>query len=309
MRHVELQAARRKERLVVGIDGDRHRRAAEPLGEVQERFGAGVEHRADAPLDPPEAHLPVHAQVRPAFQSGCVLLHTVDRNPVALEIERRLAEGGARIGAQERRMALVERLVELGLDALLAADLRAQQPFAPEPVHPGAAEQRAEVVRRLAAEIRSEVQAEPQVVRAPGLLDRRNPEDRAVALAHHVVVERLQVAVVELAHQVARQGARVQRLALLLRDAAPDRLGTHEAGCLDAHLVHDRRCMRLGKAHAFLPCGVGLRRDGEPPQLVCGKLRRLAPARRGVDLARERGRGDVAQVGADVHVARPQLAH
>ena len=119
----------------------------------------------------------------------------------------------------------------------------------------------------------------------------------------------MQVAVVELAHQVAGQAPRIQRLALLLRDAAADRAGAHEARGPDRHLVHDRRLVGRHQAHALLERRVFARRQRQPLELV-GRLERgLAPVGRGVELARERGRVDVAELGPDVDVAGPEQRH
>src|SRR5207244_697595 len=126
-----------------------------------------VEHRADAPLEPADARLAVDAEVQAAVEADARILDSIDRDAVALEIEAELAQRRARGGPHEEALARVERLVELGADALHAADLRRDEPVGAEGVEPGALVERAQLVLRLRAEIGGEVEAEAQIVRAP----------------------------------------------------------------------------------------------------------------------------------------------
>src|SRR6185436_986662 len=122
----------------------------------------------------------------------------------------------------ERSLARVERLVELGADVLVAADLRGHEPFAAEPIEPGALVERAQLVLRLGAKVGGDVEAETQVVGAPRLLHGRDAQDRLVALAQDTIVQRLEIPLAVLLDKILGERLRIERLALLLADAATD---------------------------------------------------------------------------------------
>ena len=77
---------------------------AEALRQVEERVRPGVEHRAEAPLDPAQARLAVDAEVGAGLDAGAVVLDAIDRDAVAAEVERRLLERGAGERAHEARV-------------------------------------------------------------------------------------------------------------------------------------------------------------------------------------------------------------
>src|SRR5262249_42954834 len=90
--------------------------------------------------------------------------------------------------------AFVDRLIELGEDARVVADLNLGQPLASEPVHPGLAIAREYVERAQAAEIGREPHAEAQVVGTPGLLARLDQQDALAVFLRDPVTDALEIA-------------------------------------------------------------------------------------------------------------------
>ena len=168
--------------------------------EIAAALELAARQRRIADQHAPPAGAPVHAETDLApvgdlaaeVQPALTLAHAVLGDAVAiaqlehaalLEIELRRDE----VAAGQR-----QRLVELGEELRVLADLHVGEPFAAEPVQLGGDEAQRRVVTAVALEVVFEVQADAHVVRAPALAAQVELQAGAALVFDQLVVDRLE---------------------------------------------------------------------------------------------------------------------
>ena len=201
----------------------------------------------------------------------------------------------------------VQRVVDLGVPARHLADLQLVAPLAAVGVQPVAVVADLDVEAAAAAEVGSEVEADAEVVRAPGLVLEVEHETVALGAGDEQVVGAQVVAAGREPARIALGLGRIEGLAGPGLELGREALRVGQLRALEAD-ERDPRLRLAGLRPGGAPLrvgGLGQRERGEP------RRQRLAAALAGGDqLARalEVRRGELAQLGRDQHVLRAQRA-
>ena len=136
--------------------------------------------------------------------------------------------------------AVPDRLVELGPEQRIGADLQVSLPFRAVTVHLRHLRPHAGVETVAALEVILQLEPEAQEIRAPALLPRADLDAGQHAVPHQSVVERLEiVAAIEMREALVHL-LRVERLADDRAELGLDALAVALGALVRAHEVHDR---------------------------------------------------------------------
>ena len=196
--------------------------------------------RLPSPKMTPPRNSPQLPNSRPKSNSASRLSHAVGREPpVALEdVEVLPLDEQARHDEPVRGVA--DRLVELGAEQRVGADLQVALPLRAVAVHFRHLGAHAGAETVAALEVVLQFEAEAQEVRAPALAPRADLDAGQHALAHQAVVERLEIVAAVEVREALVHLLGVERLADDRAELGLDALAVALGALVGAHEVHDR---------------------------------------------------------------------
>ena len=194
-----------------------------------------------------------------------------------------------------------DRLVELGPEQRIRADLQVGLPLRAEPVHLGHLRPHAGVETVAALEVVLQLEPEAQEIRSPALLPCADLDAGQHAVPHQSVVERLEIVAAVEVREALVHLLRVERLAKDGAELGLDALAVALGALVRAHEVHDRLLLPGARARGrvLLP-RVLVQRKPRQPFGVCAHRRKAeADQPRG---GREIGRLEFLEIRRDEEV-------
>ena len=205
-----------------------------------------------------EADFAIVGDLPAQVQAVAVALQAVFGDGVVVQDRFDVLRFGEQVGRDEPARAGIERLIELGVELLMIAQLQARQPFRAQFVDAVLAVAGADIERAVATKIIGQVQPQAQVVGTGAFLPCADDQDVAQRARNDAIFDLFEILQTVQGAHVLLQALQVQGLAEFLTDMATDHPVADLGVVLDANPGdHGRARLRgPGQAERRIAAGV-----------------------------------------------------